>query len=134
MRIGDQWHKRIPRDCKCTDRKKNRDWDPKKMVDTEWCLKQVDLQQNKCHYCGVFMDWINRQKPNGLTVERLKAGHHPHHKDNCTLCCFRCNTKRMTPSQKILKKYLYMWYRKVFDVQVQTTGERRPSFLQFTTP
>ena len=98
------------------------------MVDTAWCENQIDLQQNRCYHCGVFMNWMNRQARNGLTCERLDTAL-PHHKDNCVLCCFRCNNRKLSKDKALLLRYFRKWYCKTFDVEQTTDSERRPQLV-----
>ena len=72
-------------------------------------------QQNRCIYCAVFMDWINRKGENGLTVERVDVSI-GHSKENCVLACLKCNCKKLTHNKKLLTRYFYRWYRHTFDI------------------
>ena len=118
MRRGDQWQKRIPRDCLATDRRKCRQFIREKMVDTAWCERQIDLQQNMCYHCGTFMNWINRQTTNGLTCERLDTSL-PHHKSNCVLCCFRCNNRKLSKERSLLLRYFRNHVTFIFALSLQ---------------
>ena len=52
------------------------------------------LQKNKCLYCGNALQVLNRRRPDGLTVERIKNAL-PHNSDNVILACHRCNVRRV---------------------------------------
>ena len=125
-RLHDRWTKRIIRDSKQADNRANRPFELAKFVDSEWLEEQQTLQQNLCHHCEGFMDWIKRNHRTGLTVERLDEKQ-PHHKSNCVLSCKRCNSKRLSRENSLLRKYFFRWYRNTFDVR-QTLSNRRGSF------
>ena len=55
-------------------------------------LKQLRVDQDdQCYFCDRKMDPVNRQKDEGLTVERLND--EPHWKDSCVLSCMWCNRR-----------------------------------------
>jgi hypothetical protein len=127
MRIQDRWYNRIPRDALRSDILKNRHIDHKNFVDPEFCKGLQTKQQNECHHCGRFMDWIQRRKgKDGLTLERLN-NELAHHKGNVVLCCKSCNSKKLTRDQSLLRKYFNIWYRKTFGI-ISPKTDRRCSF------
>ena len=55
-------------------------------------LKQLRVDQDdQCYFCDRKMNTVNRQKDDGLTVERLND--EPHWKDTCVLSCMWCNRR-----------------------------------------
>ena len=115
-----RWMYRIVRDSKHNDKFRGRtDYDPADYIDTETLVHLQQAQQNKCNWCGVFMDWMERRSnPRGLTVDRLDNAL-PHIKTNVVLACKRCNSKNCNRERSLLRKYFYRWYRNTFDVKVQ---------------
>ena len=128
MRRGDRFTKRIPRDSLCKDKRAGRRIDLSKFVDAAWVVAQQKLQKNLCWWCFTFMNWVVRNRKNGLTCERLN-NNEAHHKKNCVLACHRCNSRRLSRDRALLQKYFKLWYMKTFDVCFQIDDERRPSFM-----
>ena len=128
MRVSDRYYNRIIRDSKTSDKKQHfRIGDT--YITAADILRMQNEQQNRCAYCGIFLNWLERRRNrDGLTVERLDTSR-PHEVDNCCLVCKRCNSKRMTPEKKILTKYFYRWYRATFDFPSYVETNRVCSFL-----
>ena len=130
MRTGDRWYKRIVRDSRYNDGRHNRVIDPAiPYIDTEMLVRFQQEQQNRCWYCDVFMNWLERRSnKTGLTLERADNAL-PHYKTNCRgLCCKSCNSKRYTQDHGLLKRYFTKWKHAVFEIRGNTNGERRASF------
>ena len=124
-----RWYKRIVRDSKYNDSKRKRPTDGDTYITTKDLIVLQNKQQNKCFWCGIFMNWLERRSnKDGLTLERLN-NRVPHLRENCVLACKSCNSKRYDKESRLLIKYFYKWYRRVFDVKVKCDGARRPSFV-----
>jgi len=132
-RESDNWYNRICRDSRYNDRRKNRTIDPNiPFINPATLFWFQNKQQNKCLYCQVEMEWLERRSnKKGLTVER---GNNklPHYISNCLgLVCKSCNSKQYTHEKGILKRYFSIWKTRALDVHVTVDldGGRRPSFL-----
>ena len=130
---SDRWYNRIVRDSRYNDRRRNRFIDPSvKYIDRETLLEFQDTQENKCYYCGVQMNWLQRRSgKTGLTLEREK-NHLPHYKSNCLgLCCKSCNCKRYQREHGLLVRYFTKWKNLALNVHVKSAGGRGPSFASW---
>ena len=132
MRIeADKWYNRIPRDSRYNDRRQGRIIDQAvKYIDSQSLLDFQNDQENKCYYCGVQMNWLERRScKTGLTLEREK-NYLPHYKSNCLgLCCKSCNSKRYQREHGLLVRYLSKWKDLALNVHVKSDGNRGPSFV-----
>ena len=70
------------------DRKDNR---PKGDLTVDSVVKLLDTI-TKCPQCNCDFEYINRQNPNGVTIQRIDNSK-THTIDNCTLWCHKCNTR-----------------------------------------
>ena len=119
---------RIVRDSRTTDALKGREYDPTEYVDTPFLISLQQKQRNKCHHCGIFMNWLERRSQrNGLTLERLDNAL-PHVRSNCVLACKSCNSQKLSREKSLLRKYFNIWYHKTFSVVANFKGERRACF------
>ena len=62
-------------------------------INADWIIDKYHKQKGRCFYpnCGFQpMQFENRNKYNGLTIERLDNDL-PHTKDNCVIACRNCN-------------------------------------------
>ena len=128
---ADRWYNRIVRDSKYNDRQRGRLIDPTiEYINSKTLIEFQNTQENRCYYCAVQMNWLQRRKGKiGLTLEREK-NHLPHYKSNCLgLCCKRCNCRRFTHDQGLLMRYFTKWKIRALDVHVLTTGNRGASFV-----
>ena len=130
MRKQDRWYNRIVRDSRRSDRLAKRlVKDVDRYVTTEDLIKMQQDQRNRCYYCQIFMDWIQRRRGGtGLTLERFNNCL-PHYTSNCCLACKACNSKRVSREEGLLKKYFNIWYEKTFGVTRKWQGNRRCSFV-----
>ena len=111
MRKSDRWYNRIVRDSRYNDRQKNRIINPAiEYIDTDTLFQFQHDQQNKCYYCQIGLNWMERRSSkNGLTLERANNSL-PHYKSNCLgLCCKSCNSKRYSTERGLLKRYFSIW-------------------------
>ena len=126
----DKWFNRIVRDSKHNDKARKRKIDPEQpYIDTKTLLGFQDKQENKCYYCQVMMNWLERRKSkNGLTLEREK-NHLPHYTSNCLgLVCKSCNSKRYDRERGLLTRYFTKWRDLALNVHVKQDDGRSPSF------
>ena len=70
------------------DKKGNR---PKGDLTVEAVVKLLDTI-TKCPQCNCDFEYMNRQNPNGVTIQRIDNSK-THTIDNCTLWCYKCNTR-----------------------------------------
>jgi len=122
-RLHDRWPKRIIRDSRQADKRAKRTVSEAEYLDEEWLENQQTVQQNLCYHCEGFMDWVKRNKSDGLTAERLDEAL-PHHKSNCVLACKSCNSRRLSKEKSLLRKYFFRWYRLTFDIKSPITNRR----------
>jgi len=128
MRTADRWYFRIIRDSIRCDLKNKFVIDYSKYVTTPFLQELQNIQQNRCHICLDFMDWIERRSTkNGLTLDRID-NLLPHYKSNVRLCCKSCNSARMSKDKQLLKHYFRKWYKRTFDIQ-QVFSNRRCSLV-----
>jgi hypothetical protein len=132
MRVeSDKWYNRIVRDARYNDRKSGRHIDPnQKFITTRDLLEMQNKQQNKCYYCQIQMEWLERRKnKKGLTLERANNSL-PHYTSNCLgLCCKSCNSKRFCKNLGLMKRYFSKWKELALDVHVKIDGTRRCSLM-----
>ena len=127
---SDKWYNRIVRDSRYNDGRMKREIDPQQQyIDTPTLLGFQSEQENKCYYCQVMMNWLQRRSgKNGLTLERTNNDL-PHYTSNCTgLVCKSCNSKKYSRTRGLLLRYFTKWRNQALDVRVRTGGERSPSF------
>ena len=115
------WYKRCVWKSTRKDRIKNRVSSKPTINPTRLRTLRV-LQQNKCFYCEKEMQVKNRQKHDGLTIERLDNSK-PHTTDNVVLCCSRCNCKRLSDKHEID-------IAKAFDL-ILSRFEKSPAYTRF---
>ena len=90
------WDKRCVFQARTADKRGDRVIDEQMYNITPERLRTLRVYlKNKCFYCGTELQVENRMKRNGLTIERLQGGAHPHNCDNCIICCHRCNCARI---------------------------------------
>ena len=134
MRVeSDNWYNRIVRDSRYNDRRGNRVIDPTiPFIDSKTLFQFQNKQQNKCYYCQVEMQWMERSSnKRGLTVERANNSL-PHYISNCRgLACKSCNSKRFSPEKGLLKRYFSKWKNLALDVHVTVDLDdgRSPSLI-----
>ena len=132
MRESDNWYNRIVRDSRYNDRCRKRVIDPTiPFIDSKALFQMQHRQQNKCYYCQVEMEWLERRSnKKGLTVERLDNSL-PHYTSNCLgLVCKSCNSKRYSREKGILKRYFTKWKEQALDVHVTVDLDgRSPSLI-----
>ena len=131
MRKADRWYNRIVRDSRYNDRRQKRDIDPTiPFIDSKTLFKMQNSQQNRCYYCQVQMEWLERRSnKKGLTVERADNSQ-PHYIRNCLgLVCKSCNSKRFDQETGLLKRYFSKWRDLALNVTVTVDGERRSSLI-----
>ena len=88
------YDKRIVMHSKLSDAKMERPVVEQTYITPERIRALRRLQKNKCLYCGNALQVLNRRRPDGLTVERIKNAL-PHNSDNVILACHRCNVRRV---------------------------------------
>ena len=88
------YDKRIVMHSKLSDAKMERPVVEQTYITPERIRALRRLQKNKCLYCGNALQVLNRRRPDGLTVERIKNDL-PHNSDNVILACHRCNCRRV---------------------------------------
>ena len=88
------WFKRCLYKSKNADKAADRSEDGTYMTTKRLRTLRV-LQGNECFYCQKKLQVKNRQKHDGLTIERLNNTR-PHMLSNCVLCCHRCNASRVS--------------------------------------
>jgi hypothetical protein len=116
MRTSDRWYHRIIRDSIRSDLKNKFAVDYSKYVTTPFLQELQNKQQNLCHICLDFMDWIERRSSKtGLTLDRLDNDL-PHYRDNVKLACKSCNSARMSKDKQRLKRCFRRWYKRTFDI------------------
>ena len=69
-------------------------WDEKDYITRKYIDVLRDFQEDKCAYCNILMQTVNRNLPDGLTLEALDSTK-PHIRTNSCLACKRCNTSRI---------------------------------------
>ena len=126
MNENDRYYKRMIRDAKAKDLKYNR-YNEQDHVDSPFLEKLHNSQQSLCIYCHSMMDWIVRNKGNGMTLERINNDI-GHVKSNCVLACHHCNSMKRSYEKRLLAKYFYRWYHNVFDI-APPNYNRRCSFI-----
>ena len=121
-RVSDRWLNRIERDSRHNDKARGRAIDPTiPYINRETLVRLQQEQSNRCYYCQVPMDWLERRRTkNGLTLERLD-NRQPHYIHNCVLCCKHCNASRFDTQTGILKRYFSIWKSKALDIIAPTT-------------
>ena len=130
-READNWYNRIVRDSKYNDTRKKRAIDVQiPYIDSKTLFKFQNAQQNKCYYCQVQMEWMERRSnKKGLTLERAN-NNVPHYITNCLgLACKSCNSKKKSREKGLLKRYFAKWKHLALDVTVTVDGERSPSLI-----
>ena len=85
-----RWKERVIVHSRIADRRKNRTYKQEDFITPERIGFLQKLLNNQCIYCKIEMQNTNRRKPNGITVERIDR-RFAHVKNNCFLCCYRCN-------------------------------------------
>ena len=131
MRTADRWYNRIVRDSRYNDRIRKRFIDPTiPFIDSKTLFKMQNSQQNRCYYCQVQMEWLERRSnKKGLTVERADNSQ-PHYIRNCLgLACKSCNSKRFDQETGLLKRYFSKWKDFALNVHVKVDGTRSPSYI-----
>ena len=128
MRLSDRYPTRIVRDARHKDKIAGRMYRTPDFVTPEWVESQQNIQGNKCFWCLKFMDWIKRNKADGLTCERLDNSL-PHTTANCVLACHRCNSKKLTALQGFIRRLFAQW-REFSNKPVNAfrDDQRRPRF------
>ncbi len=132
-READAWYNRIVRDSRHNDRRKNRPINPNiPFIDTATLFKFQNIQQNKCLYCQIEMEWLERRSnKKGLTLERADNSL-PHYTSNCKgLACKSCNSKQYSHEKGLLKRYFSKWKELALSVHVTVDlgPGRSPSYL-----
>ena len=95
----------------CEDRKpKDFTWDEKDYITRKYIDVLRDFQEDKCAYCNILMQTVNRNLPDGMTLEALDSTK-PHVRSNCCLACKLCNTRRvgqknMSVGEAVVLKHL----------------------------
>ena len=69
-------------------------WNEKDYITRKYIDILRDFQEDRCAYCNILMQTINRNLPDGMTLEALDSTK-PHVRSNCCLACKRCNTSRI---------------------------------------
>ena len=111
MRTADRWYNRIVRDSRYNDRCAGRIIDTRiPYINTKVLFEFQNRQENKCYYCYVSLNWLERRTcKQGLTLERID-NKIPHYISNCRgLCCKSCNSRRYTRDQGMLRHYFSKW-------------------------
>ena len=122
MRYVDRWYFRCVRDSMKTDIAANRPFHREDYISTKQLIALQEVQRNRCYYCNVFMNWVERRKSkNGLTIERLRTDL-PHLKTNCVLACKSCNSTRYSRDRGLLKRYFSLWRDRTFDIEYTPTN------------
>ena len=103
------WDTRCCMHARLSDIKMKRPIDESLYITPERLRTLRLLQCNRCVYCDTKMQVINRKKPDGLTIERIKNSD-AHNEDNCILSCHRCNCKRVGNKININKTNLQIFY------------------------
>ena len=121
MRYVDRWYFRCVRDSRSMDLAANRLVNDKDYISTKKLIALQKEQLNRCYYCNIFMNWIERRKSrNGLTIERLRTDL-PHISTNCVLACKSCNSRRYSREKGLLKRYFSIWRDRTFDIRYTPT-------------
>ena len=69
-------------------------WDEKKYITPRYIDLLRTNQDDRCAYCNILMQTLNRNKNDGLTLEALDSTK-PHIRSNTCLACKKCNTSRI---------------------------------------
>ena len=75
-------------------------WEEKDYITTGYIDLLRTFQDDRCAYCNILMQTLNRNKNDGLTLEALDSTK-PHVRSNTCLACKQCNTRRI--GQKNMK-------------------------------
>ena len=69
-------------------------WEEKNYITPRYIDLLRTFQDDRCAYCNILMQTVNRNLPDGLTLEALDSTK-PHVRSNCCIACKLCNTKRV---------------------------------------
>ena len=69
-------------------------WEEKNYITPRYIDLLRTFQDDRCAYCNILMQTLNRNLPDGLTLEALDSTK-PHVRSNCCLACKKCNTSRI---------------------------------------
>ena len=69
-------------------------WDENDYITREYIILLRTFQDDRCAYCDCLMQTLNRNLPDGMTLEALDSTK-PHVRSNCCLACKLCNTSRI---------------------------------------
>jgi len=59
-------------------------------------MKILDDQEFKCHYCNCYLEMcgLEMYSSEQVSIDRINNSK-AHLKDNCVICCLKCNLQRM---------------------------------------
>ena len=69
-------------------------WEEKDYITTGYIDLLRTFQDDRCAYCNILMQTLNRNLADGLTLEALDNTK-PHVRSNCCLACKLCNSRRV---------------------------------------
>jgi hypothetical protein len=84
------------RSLKKIDILRKREYQEEHYISLEWAMKNLDDQEFKCIYCNAYLEMCGFEmySPEQVSIDRINNSK-AHLKDNCVICCLKCNLQRM---------------------------------------
>lgn len=113
------WQKTMIHNARKKDKQYNRGYNEIDYIDIDYLNELVVNQHDKCIYCKCYMKYglgENRNQPDGLSLQRIINHKIAHVKDNCVLCCTRCNKISQHISHELMLEFGKLFKNKVWKI------------------